>query len=279
MNEEGGAIDRVPRTAAEQSLLLSIRPPGWEYLLLGSALYRGKSELEDKWREYESLARRPPDFVLDEDNAIDYLTRALHENSEIVGDLDQSVGPRSQQRAFGKPGRDGDPKRITHLAEAYLATYDDLLSWSVDLRAEGVPPKYRRLYDIAAEMADAPLRQIRDFIDDTVAKLDGLPLAVRQGVPITIELTLEIKLDDEVMARYQGELDRLAGEARPARPPIPESVRNEIWRRDQGRCVDCGSKERIEFDHIIPISRGGSNTARNIELRCETCNRRKGARI
>lgn len=71
--------------------------------------------------------------------------------------------------------------------------------------------------------------------------------------------------------------------AEPASPvvsrAIAERVRHEVWRRDQGRCVDCGSRGRLEFDHIIPHSRGGSNTARNIELRCEPCNRRKGARI
>jgi hypothetical protein len=66
---------------------------------------------------------------------------------------------------------------------------------------------------------------------------------------------------------------------RSRREPIPERVRHEVWRRDQGRCVDCGSRERLEFDHLIPVSKGGSNTARNIELRCERCNRSKGARI
>jgi 5-methylcytosine-specific restriction endonuclease McrA len=63
------------------------------------------------------------------------------------------------------------------------------------------------------------------------------------------------------------------------RRTIPERVRHEVWRRDQGRCVDCGNRERLEFDHIIPVSRGGSNTARNLELRCESCNRRKAASI
>jgi 5-methylcytosine-specific restriction endonuclease McrA len=63
------------------------------------------------------------------------------------------------------------------------------------------------------------------------------------------------------------------------RRSIPQRVRHEVWRRDEGRCVDCNSRERLEFDHIIPISKGGSNTARNIELRCENCNRRKADKI
>jgi hypothetical protein len=63
------------------------------------------------------------------------------------------------------------------------------------------------------------------------------------------------------------------------REAIPERVRHDVWRRDRGTCVECGSRGRLEFDHIIPVSRGGANTARNIELRCEPCNRRKGARI
>jgi 5-methylcytosine-specific restriction endonuclease McrA len=37
----------------------------------------------------------------------------------------------------------------------------------------------------------------------------------------------------------------------------------------------CGG--RIEFDanQLIPVSKGGSNSARNIELLCEVCNRSK----
>lgn len=63
------------------------------------------------------------------------------------------------------------------------------------------------------------------------------------------------------------------------RTRIPESVRVEVWRRDQGRCAGCGSREKLEYDHIVPVSRGGSNTARNVELLCEACNRSKGDRI
>lgn len=60
---------------------------------------------------------------------------------------------------------------------------------------------------------------------------------------------------------------------------ISENVRHEVWRRDQGRCCECGSRENIEYDHIIPFSKGGSNTARNIQLLCEACNAKKRDRI
>jgi hypothetical protein len=63
------------------------------------------------------------------------------------------------------------------------------------------------------------------------------------------------------------------------REPIPEDVRFEVWRRDEGKCVVCNSKENLEFDHIVPFSKGGSNTARNLQLLCESCNRSKSDRI
>ncbi len=67
------------------------------------------------------------------------------------------------------------------------------------------------------------------------------------------------------------------GDQPPARrDSIPEAVRHAVWRRDQGRCVLCGSRERLEFDHIVPVSKGGSSTERNIQLLCEHCNRKKG---
>ncbi len=65
----------------------------------------------------------------------------------------------------------------------------------------------------------------------------------------------------------------------PARAPIADEVKVFVWNRDGGRCVKCGSNQRLEFDHVIPVSLGGANTARNLQLLCETCNRSKGAAI
>jgi hypothetical protein len=59
------------------------------------------------------------------------------------------------------------------------------------------------------------------------------------------------------------------------REPIPDDVRIFVWKRDNGRCVRCGSNRNLEFDHIVPHSKGGSDTARNLQLLCEGCNREK----
>jgi hypothetical protein len=50
---------------------------------------------------------------------------------------------------------------------------------------------------------------------------------------------------------------------------IPTEVKLEVWKRDNGKCVKCGSTNDLHFDHIIPWSKGGSsNTADNIQLLC-----------
>ena len=56
---------------------------------------------------------------------------------------------------------------------------------------------------------------------------------------------------------------------------IPQRVRDTVWRRDRGACGQCDSSERLAFDHIIPLSKDGASTYRNVQLLCETCNRRK----
>lgn len=60
---------------------------------------------------------------------------------------------------------------------------------------------------------------------------------------------------------------------------ITQEVKDKVWNRDGGKCVTCGGNEKLEFDHIIPFSKGGSNTYRNIQLLCEACNRKKSNRI
>ena len=64
-----------------------------------------------------------------------------------------------------------------------------------------------------------------------------------------------------------------------SRKPIPDRVKDKVWNRDGGKCVQCDSNKNLEFDHIIPHSKRGANTYRNLQLLCESCNRSKGAKI
>jgi len=115
----------------------------------------------------------------------------------------------------------------------------------------------------------------------------GTGVQVKGGNELSLEeIRLKIKhavlRHDKAFERMRREIEALenveqADIAR--RERIPDSVRLFVWQRDQGKCVQCGSAEKIEFDHIIPVIKGGSNTERNVQLLCEQCNRTKGASI
>jgi hypothetical protein len=61
---------------------------------------------------------------------------------------------------------------------------------------------------------------------------------------------------------------------------IPSAVKLEVWQRDNGHCVLCGSEKNLHFDHDLPFSKGGSSlVAANIRLLCAKHNLSKGAKI
>ena len=60
---------------------------------------------------------------------------------------------------------------------------------------------------------------------------------------------------------------------------ISKEVRDLVWNRDGGHCQECGTEEKLEFDHIIPFSKGGSNSDSNIQILCQKCNRSKSNKI
>lgn len=54
-----------------------------------------------------------------------------------------------------------------------------------------------------------------------------------------------------------------------------------IWRNDikeqwNNKCAYCGSEEQLTLDHIIPQSKGGKDTTKNVVSCCHSCNHSKG---
>jgi len=61
---------------------------------------------------------------------------------------------------------------------------------------------------------------------------------------------------------------------------IPTRVKLGVWRRDGGKCAECGSSDNLHFDHIIPYSKGGTSiTPQNVQLLCMRHNIIKGDKI
>ena len=84
--------------------------------------------------------------------------------------------------------------------------------------------------------------------------------------------------DDEIVVTFEVDVNEGNQKKKRSRR-ISQDVKDKVWRRDEGKCVECSSNENLEFDHIIPHSKGGANTYRNIQLLCEKCNRSKSAKI
>jgi len=61
------------------------------------------------------------------------------------------------------------------------------------------------------------------------------------------------------------------------------STRTKVLERDKYTCQMCGRNRhegvKLEVDHIIPVSKGGSNNMSNLQTLCFDCNRGKSAKI
>jgi 5-methylcytosine-specific restriction endonuclease McrA len=53
----------------------------------------------------------------------------------------------------------------------------------------------------------------------------------------------------------------------------------ELKKLNNQPCVNCGTKERLTIDHIIPIARGGRHSIGNLQSLCLFCNSSKNSKL
>ena len=97
----------------------------------------------------------------------------------------------------------------------------------------------------------------------------------RKGTQYTVFLPAEITAVRE----------RIDADAKFTESPLDYYVdpvlRKSLFERDDWRCRYCGdivTTETVTLDHIIPVSRGGTNVAENLATCCMMCNSIKSGR-
>ena len=55
-------------------------------------------------------------------------------------------------------------------------------------------------------------------------------------------------------------------------------TRHNIFKRDGNKCQYCGDHRYLTLDHLIPRSKGGKSTWKNLVTACKNCNSKKGDR-
>jgi hypothetical protein len=219
------------------------------------------------------------------DSLIDAIENAYHAarvtiDSEVKQLVDQG---REMQAVTVLENQVGT---LYRLHAALLSLYLNLSAWEDALRVLGS----KRLRELKY-----PIEYIFSAVDPEQQKYDSIILDhfdksgfrtvthpfVRQRLLTEIEYMIAVlhtMVEPDFLPLRQAPDPADADGSRPDRY-IPPRVRIAVWRRDGGKCVECGSQERLEYDHIIPVLKGGSNTERNVQLLCEKCNRKKAAEI
>ena len=61
---------------------------------------------------------------------------------------------------------------------------------------------------------------------------------------------------------------------------IPSWVKQEVYKRDKGRCVICNASDQLHFDHDFPYAKGGTSIVpENVRILCARHNLQKSANI
>ena len=100
--------------------------------------------------------------------------------------------------------------------------------------------------------------------------LDDGRMTASEIASAVLEFELDRELDTHLLEEARTAAYGTAAAPGTARA-LPEDVQRVVWRRDRGRCVECGSKEDVRFDYVNPGRRITAVTPDEVLIRCRTC--------
>lgn len=116
------------------------------------------------------------------------------------------------------------------------------------------------------------------------------------GAELAFRLHIEEELANDIVTELMGTNFLVEGNAKTAEQTatlaqrvaksngfgnrhISDATKRAVWERDGGKCCRCGSVENVEYDHKVPVSKGGNSEDSNIQLLCRPCNRAKRTKL
>ena len=111
-----------------------------------------------------------------------------------------------------------------------------------------------------------------DALNTCLAIADALP---RYFVDLNLDVAREhVRRAIRLSRRKPSEIRRIRALNFTSNP----RVRGAVFDRDGCFCRCCNSTDKPTLDHIIPVSAGGENELKNLQVLCRSCNSRKGAK-
>ena len=140
--------------------------------------------------------------------------------------------------------------------------------------AGSVPPP--RISPLAPDRFQLQTTIDRETQDDLIRAQELLGQVSKSQIPEVLSKALRLYVI-HLERQKRAATDRPQEARRPNHDPrhIPSAVKRAVCRRDRDRCTfvsgsghRCEERSGLEFDHIVPVARGGTATVGNIRLRC-----------
>lgn len=87
------------------------------------------------------------------------------------------------------------------------------------------------------------------------------------------------RLPDHVVVNVEAMNPPATPAAKANRKAVTRSLALAVFDRDGYACKHCGTRQSLTVDHVIPVSRGGSDEMDNLQTLCGPCNSIKGATL
>lgn len=240
------------KTKAEIEAMIASRFPRTEMLPMIEAVPARQSETQPDRDGRSSTGELSPERV----EALDARARAPESDQ---------LAPERVEGPVGRPGLTGElaPERVGASAPRPRVTPTSAESFA--------------LHFTIARSTHQTLREVQDLLSQAIPSGDLAQIFDR---------ALNV-LKAQLEKRKYGATDKASPRRKSTRTrTIPAHVRREVRKRDGGRCTfvgddghRCESRRFLQFDHIVPVARGGQSTVENVRLRCQAHNQFEAERI